>query len=119
MSELVEYSLVVMVSALFVSGSVLVYDEFASFGSGLSLRAAFDEVSAVASQSLENGSATATLTLPPAEVSCSGGVLSVTIAGSSLNGSIPTGCAFAVNVPGGTSTFSFNCVSSRLELTVS
>lgn len=118
MAELVEYTLAVMVSALFVAGSVAVYGNFSSFQSGLSLRAEFEAVSGLASKAVQNGSARASMSLPPSTIACRGGILSVAVAGASLNESLPLGCAFTVAVPGGVHTLSFTDGSSGLGLTV-
>ncbi|HUH82342.1 MAG TPA: hypothetical protein VLX33_00515 [Nitrososphaerales archaeon] len=119
MVELVEYALVVMVSTLFVGGSVLVYGEFTTFESGISLRAAFDGVSALASKAIVNGSATATLPVPSSTITCQGQTLSMTVGGSSLDEVLPLGCSFAVSVPAGVHTLKFCNDSSRLDLSVS
>ena len=47
MAETVEYALVVMVSALFVAGSIATYGAFASFESGVQFRAEFQAISAL------------------------------------------------------------------------
>jgi hypothetical protein len=117
--ELLEYALVVMVSMLFVAGSVLVYGGFATFESGLSLRATFDGVSGLVSEAIANGSATATMSFPSSAITCQGGMLSMIIGGSSLSESVPLGCAFQVSVPGGVHTLEIRDDSSQLELSVS
>ena len=118
MTELVEYALVVMASTLFVAGSVLVYGNFSSFESGLSLRATFEEVSALASRAVENGSAQATLSMPGSVISCEGGVLSVEVGASSENETLPVGCGFVRAVPVGVHTLLFTSGSSWLGLSV-
>jgi hypothetical protein len=119
MVEILEYALVVMVSMLFVAGSVLVYGGFASFESGLSLHASFDGVSGLVSEAIANGSATATMTFPSSAITCQRGMLSMNIGGSSLTESVPLGCAFEVSVTGGVHTLEFRDDSSQLELSVS
>lgn len=118
MTELVEYTLVVMVSTLFVAGSVLVYGNFSSFESGLSLRASFGAVYALASRALGNGSAQATLSLPSSVISCHRGVLGVSVGSLSENGSFPMGCDFTYTVPGGVHTLLFRADASQLDLSV-
>lgn len=118
MVELLEYALVVMVSTLFVAGSVTVYGEFATFESGLSLHATFDGVSGLVSEAIANGTATATLAVPSATITCQGGRLGITAGGSSLEESIPLGCAFDVSITGGVHTLEFLDRSSQLELSV-
>ena len=119
MAVLIVYALVVMVSTLFVAGSVLVYGGFTAFESGLSLRAAFDGVSGLVSKAIANGSAFATMPIPSSTIECQGGTLSMTAGGSSINDTFPLGCAFAVSVPGGVRTIEFRDDSSQLELSVS
>jgi hypothetical protein len=119
MVELIEYALVMMASMLFVAGSVLTYDGFTTFESGLSLHASFDGVSGLVSEAIANGSATATMAIPSSAITCQGGKLSMKIGGSSLNESIPLGCAFEVSVPGGVRTLEFRDNSSQLEISVS
>lgn len=118
MVELLEYALVVMASTLLVAGSVVVYDGFTAFESGLSLRATFDGVSGLAAEAMANGSATATMTVPSSTIGCHGGTLDVAAGGSALEESIPLGCAFAVPVSAGVHTLEFRDVSSQLELSV-
>lgn len=119
MAELLEYALVVMVSTLFVAGSVAVYGGFSSFESGLSLRAAFDQVAALASKAIANGTSAATVPFPSSTITCQGGSLGVSLGGSTLSESVPLGCSFAVSVHGGVHTLKFRDDSSRLELSVS
>ncbi len=119
MVELLEYALVVMASTLFVAGSVLVYESFATFESGLSLRATFEGVSGLVSNAIANGSATATMSIPSSTIACQGGTLSVKVGGSVLEDRVPLGCSFAVTVPAGVHTVEFRDDSSRLELSVS
>ena len=118
MVEIVEYAMVVMVSTLFVAGSIMVYGGFTAFESGLSLRAAFDGVSGLVSEAIANGSAAATLTVPTSAIACQGGRLSVTVGGGSIAEALPLECSFDVSVPGGVHTLRFLDESSQLELSV-
>jgi hypothetical protein len=63
MTELVEYTLVVMVSTLFVAGSAFVYNSFTGFEASLQLKAAFDAVSGTAIQAVEGGTGSAAIWL--------------------------------------------------------
>ena len=114
MAEILEYALVVMVSTLFVAGSVLVYTDDSSLESGLSLRATFYAVSGLVSKAITNGTAGATMAWPPSTVSCRDGLLAVEVGSSSMNESIPLGCGFTVPVPGGTHRVVFRTAASRL-----
>ena len=118
MVELLEYCLVVMVSTLLVAGSVAVYGDFSSFDSQLALRAEFGAISGGASEAVQNGSARLTTSVPPSSVACEGGVLVVSVAGASLNETLPVGCSFDVVVTGGVHTFTFGVSSETLDLAV-
>lgn len=118
MTEIVEYSLVVMVSTLFVGGSVVAYNSFSSFESGLQLRATFAAVSSLATQAIENGSSRASITLPDSAISCHGGSLSVTSGTATEGQDVPASCDFYVRVGGGPHIIRFREVSSQLELSV-
>jgi hypothetical protein len=119
MAEILEYTIVVMVSTLFVAGSVLVYDDYSSFESGLSSQVTLDAVSVLASRAIVNGSAAAAMSLPPTTLSCRDSVLSLKVGSSTLNESIPLGCNFTVAVPEGTHTVEFRTSASLLGVWVS
>lgn len=116
MAELVEYTLVVVVSALFMVGSVTVYGDFASFQSGLSLRAEFDAVSALASKAAEYGTARGMMSVPPSTIACQGGTLTVAVGSASMNESLPLRCRFALTFTGGVHTLEFRDDPSGLSL---
>lgn len=118
MAELVEYCLALMVSTLLVAGSVEVYGNYSSFESTLALRAEFDAVSGLALKAAQNGSAIMTMSFPASTVSCHRGVITVSAAGSSLDGSLPVACAFTAGIPTGTHTLSFRDNSTVLRLAV-
>ncbi len=119
MAEIVEYSLVVLVSALFVSGSVVVYGSFTSFESDLQLRATYAAVSNLASQAAENGSATASLSMQGTTIGCSGDSLVVSVGSKGLAGSIPSSCDFVLDVPSGVHDLTFEALGKGLNLSVS
>jgi hypothetical protein len=118
MAELVEYSLAVMVSFLFVAGSVATYASFSTFESGIQLRAAYGAVSALASQAIENGSARRTLSLPSSTISCHGGSLTLSSGPLTERQSMPAACDFVVNVSAGSHLLHFYEESSQLLLSV-
>ena len=118
MTELLEYSLVLMASTLFVAGSVLVYGGYVSFESRLSLRAVFSGVSGLAERAIGNGSARQALALPSAVIGCHSGVLSVRVGGSEENETLKVGCGFSVSVPPGVHTLEFSDSASQLYLAV-
>jgi hypothetical protein len=119
MTEIVEYSLVVIVSTLFVAGSVLTYDSFSSFVSELQVRTEFASVTTLASQAMSNGSSRATLTLPSSVITCSGGSLTVSSGTAAEWGTLPVGCGFAVQVAAGAHVVRFTRSPSGLALSVS
>lgn len=119
MAELVEYSLVVMASTMFVAGSVLVYGNYSSFQAGLSMRAELQAVSALATRAAQNGSAAATLSVSASTLSCQGGVLTVSVGRSSQSVTIAATCGFAVSISGGVHRLAFTCSASGLALAVS
>jgi len=116
MAEVIEYTLVVMVSVLFVAGSAYVYDSFSSFESQAQLRAVAATVSALVDQAVRNGSSTATLSLPSSTISCSGETLRLITPSSTDVVASPVACDFQVTVGAGTHTIQF--FSSLSELTI-
>ena len=118
MAEVIEYTLVVMVSVLFVAGSVYVYDSFSSFESQAQLRAASATVAALAYQAARNGSSSATVSLPGSTISCAGDTLRLSTASSTDAMASPLACDFEVTVTGGTHTIQFYSIQSQLTIRV-
>ncbi len=118
MAELLEYSIAVMVSTLFVVASVVVYNSFTSFESGLQLRSAFQSLSGLVSQALEDGSAKATIAVPGSTMTCVGGTLELGTGASIMTQELPIGCDFSVGVPAGTHTFAFSVADGLLYVSV-
>ena len=118
MTEILEYSLVIMVSTLFVVGSVVTYSSFASFMSGLQLRLASASISRLAADAVENGSASGALDVPPSTISCQGGELNLASGGLTEGQGFPVNCDFSLKLQGGTHTFGFLFESQQLSLMV-
>lgn len=118
MAELVEYSMVVMVSTLFVAGSVLTYDSFSSFESGLQAKAAFASVSELASQALNEGESSGVVVLPRSTISCSGGTLTLDSGSFSVAQGVPCACSFDIEVTGGPHVVGFSKGPAGLSLSV-
>ena len=118
MTELVEYSLVMMVSTLFIAGSAATYGTFSSFEAGLQFRAAFAAVSGLASEAVMNGSSAASVSLPALTIRCQGGGLSVASGSLSETQNLPVACDFSVVVSGGPHVVRFSENSSRLVISV-
>ena len=119
MTEVVEYSLVVLVSALFISGSVVTYDSFSSFASGVQLRAAASTLGGLALEAMANGTATASVTIPSSVVRCGGGVLTVSSDGMSEGQNLAANCDFSVTIQGGAHRVRFSYSESLLSMAVS
>jgi hypothetical protein len=119
MTEIVEYSLVVVVSALFVTGSVVVFNSFSSFESGLQLRATFAAISGVALQAVDSGSAKATMSIPASTIWCEHDSLTMSTGSATVAGDLPIDCNFSLNVGGGLHTLLFTRHSTLLSLSVS
>jgi len=118
MAEVVEYSLVVLVSSLFVAGSVVVYNSFTSFESDLQLKATFAAVSNLASQAVVNGSAMERLSMPASTIACLGSSMTVSLGSQGLSQSLPVTCDFDLGVSSGVHTLMFRAVGARLNLSV-
>lgn len=107
MVEILEYSLVVLVSAAFVVGSVVSYGAFTSFESGVGLRAEFASVSSLAQGAIQDGASHATLSLPDSTISCQGGSLVVSSGSLSQQTDVGVPCSFSVHVADGSHSLSF------------
>ncbi len=119
MAEILEYTLVFLVSTLFVSGSVVTYNSFSSWASGLQFHEAFSVISSLASQAMSNGSSRTTINLPTSSIQCHGGSLTLSSKSSSLSQSFPTDCSFSFNLERGAHTLIFTQESTQLSLSVS
>jgi uncharacterized protein (UPF0333 family) len=119
MSEVVEYSLVVMVSLLFVAGSVVTYNSFSSFASGIQVRLTSSAVERLASEAIANGTSSATVAVPQSDIRCAGGVLTVSADGVSQGQALGAACNFSVSLTGGAHRLVFRYSSSQLSMGVS
>jgi hypothetical protein len=118
MVEVIEYTLVVLVSALFVAGSVTTYDSFSSYESGLNAKAEFSAITAMASLAVENGTSTGTIVLPRSSLSCASGTLSFTSGSVTLSASLGVPCGFAYALDNGAHRLDFAMKESSLSLEV-
>ncbi len=118
MAELTEYSLVVLVSALFVAGSVATYNTFGGYESDLRTRADFVAVAAMASRAIENGTSGGTVTTGTSSVSCQDGTLHFASGTLQLSSSLPARCSFDVSLSPGPHVFRFSMEQSGLVLRV-
>ncbi len=108
MVELVEYTLVVLSSTLLITGSVLVYDGYASSEATLIESEAFSTLVAGAKEATWNGTDTLTVVVPSAVVACSDETLSLNASGSVDASSIGVPCAFSYETSAGVHTFQFD-----------
>jgi hypothetical protein len=118
MAELVEYSLIVMVSVLFVAGSVMTYNSFSALESQLKFGGAYAAVTGLASQAVENGSSSGSLSLPMSTIKCEDGLLTVSSGQMSREQDLPVACDFNLHVSPGPHLLRFAVTSSRLILLV-
>ncbi|HEV2226333.1 MAG TPA: hypothetical protein VGR56_05955 [Nitrososphaerales archaeon] len=119
MAEILEYTLVFMVSTLFVGGSIATYTTFSSWASGLQFHEAFSVISGLATQALSNGSSRATIDLPASTIQCHDGALALSSKSTSSSQSFPTNCDFSFSLEAGAHTLAFTERSTQLSLAVS
>jgi len=119
MAEIVEYVLAVMASTLLLTGSVFVYNSFASYESALQLRGAFSAVAQVVDGALVNGRATSALPLPESTIGCEESTFYVSVGAGAISQAIPAQCDFQARISAGTHLVSFTTVSGQLNITVS
>ena len=102
MTEIVEYALVILVSSIFVAGSLGSYGLFTSFESNLQLKTNFASLSNVEYSAAIHGSAMAVLDFPPmSSLNCAGGLLSLRAGPSIMTESVPEDCQFSINLAQG------------------
>lgn len=118
MAEILEYSLVVLVSTMFVAGSVLSFGAFGSFETGVSAKNEYSALSVLAQEAAGGGSSRAVLSLPRSVVSCQGGVMTVESGTYSQKGGIGSPCNFAVSVEAGSHVVVFAEGRAGLNLSV-
>lgn len=118
MAELLEYCLVVMVSAIFVAGSVATYDSFSAFSAGLQFNAGSAAIATLASEAISNGNATGEVTVPATNITCAEGLLTLASGGMSVTHGVSGACSFSMAVPSGTHTFEFSAKGRQLSLAV-
>ena len=104
---------------MFVAGSVVAYNAFSSFESGLQLRATFAAVSGLALDAVNSGSASGIVLTPPSTIECEHDSLMVSAGSAVVATSLPVDCSFALNVVGGPHTFQFTSQDAILNLSVS
>ncbi|MDG6988809.1 MAG: hypothetical protein JRN21_05720 [Nitrososphaerota archaeon] len=118
MAELVEYCLVVMVSALFVAGSAATYGSFLNFEARVQFGASSSAVEGLAAQAVAEGRSEAELSLPASQISCSGETLLFTAGVFSAAEPVSLPCDFVVSVSQGVHVVAFDAERSALTVSV-
>jgi hypothetical protein len=118
LTEVLEYCLVVMASALFVAGSVATYDSFSAFSAGLQFRVGSAAVVRLATEAVSDGNSTGLATVPATTITCAEGLLTMVSNGASITQGIPGACSFSLTIPAGTHTFEFSNAGKQLSLVV-
>lgn len=118
MVELVEYSMVVLASALFAGASVATYSSFTRFEGDLAAHAAFSELSTLAMHAVDNGTSRSSISLPGGSIACHAGLLTFTTGALVLNQTLRTECSFDTEVTPGMHTVTFTEGSSGLLMKV-
>lgn len=118
MVEVLEYSLVFLVSSMFVGFSFAAFSSYSSSAVSLENRAAFSSVTAAAWDAIEHGSANVSVVFAGSTVSCSGGRLSLVSTSYSGSTVLPVGCEFSDSALNGTHNLQFVSTSSWLDLEV-
>lgn len=118
MAEITEYSLVLLVSMLFVGASMAIYGAYTKFESASEVSASVAALVPLALQAAETGTASATILLPASTISCSDGLFAISTSGSVQNQRLPVDCNFSVVIPGGIHIVRFFSYASALSLVV-
>jgi len=119
MVELLEYSLVFLVSSMMVGFSIAAASSFQGSSRGIEERAAFSGVAAAAWEAVEHGNSSVTIMLSNSSVSCAGGELNFSSPVYSAGTDLPVGCGFGFPGLDGQRTFRFTSTGGWLELSVS
>lgn len=116
MTEILEYTLVVLVSALFVGGSVVTYGRFSAFMAGLQIKSDATVLARLAGEAASHGSAAAVISTPESLVTCNGTSLEMTSGGAAVAQTVPGACDFAVRLAAGEHTITFDYSASTLSM---
>lgn len=108
MVELTEYTLVVLVSALFAVASIATYGAFSGLESRAEMESSFSTLETLASAALQNGSSKETILFPQSVLSCGGGKLGLASSSANLTVKLPLDCDFRFAVSSGAHTVQFS-----------
>ncbi|MDA4121017.1 MAG: hypothetical protein OK404_01255 [Thaumarchaeota archaeon] len=118
MSQVIEYTLVVLASTLFVGGSSATLVAYQSFETKAQTGAAFSSLSTLAEQAAMNGSSQAVLFLPNSTVTCRGSTLDMISSDVTATHDLPVSCDFSKQISKGIHHVEFFLQSSTLLLQV-
>jgi hypothetical protein len=118
LSQVIEYTLVVLASTLFVGGSTATLMAYQSFETKAQTGAAFSTLWTLAEQAAENGSSQAVLFLPDSTVTCRGSSLDMTSSDVTAIHDLPVSCDFSKQISKGVHHVEFLFQSSTLLLQV-
>jgi hypothetical protein len=118
MAEVLEYSLVFLLSLVMAGSSILISSSFISDSRGLQNRAAFSGLTDAAWRAVEQGNADDSITLATATISCTDGNMSLSSPYYSASVSLPVGCDFGFPQVEGTRQIEFSFSNGRLGLEV-
>ena len=107
-----------MVSVLFIGGSVAIYNSFSSSESQLQLRVLSSTVSALVEETVRNGSAEATVSLPATTFDCTDAAIRLTTSSGTVALASPLPCSFGFDVTAGTHVLQFAIESAQLVVRV-
>ena len=116
LAEILEYTLVVLVSSLMAGFSFEAFGGFASASSNAADQAAYVTVVTLARTAVEQGTATGTVSVPGATIGCSGGAVGLSAAGFTRSSPLGVSCGFADQVVGGTVQLTFRYAFGSLTL---
>lgn len=119
MVELTEYTLVVLVSALFAAASVSVYGSFSKFETTAGTQSSFSSIESLVLRAAEDGNSSGTVAVPQSTLACDGGVLSLRTPDDVVSATLPLTCDFDIQLSGGLQNVSFDYSSSILSAKVS
>lgn len=118
MVEVLEYSLVFLVSSAMVGFSFAALSSYSTSAQNLEGQAALSAVSAAAWDAIEHGESDVTVAFVNTTLSCSAGHLSLVSQSYSATANLPVGCEFEFSGLNGSHTLRFHSSSSLLELEV-
>jgi len=119
MTEVIEYALVVMVSALFITGSVAVYNSFSTFESNLQLKGTLASITDAAYKATAAGNASARVSVPESTIGCEDGSLTLSSGPEGFASQVPAECNFSISLPPGEHALLFSVSSGNLTLEAS